>query len=283
MRQDDGEHAFYVYAVARSRQGREPGNLPTEGIVPQAPVYTVAHRDLLAVVSPVSLAEFSPEALETNLQDTGWAQARVLAHQRVLAGLLNGYVLIPLKFCTLYASQERLFLLLAQHYQALDNAMRRLWGATEWGVKLFCHRRRLVEWVQERSEALRPQREAIARASAGAGYFLRKKLEQTAQEEVGQVVDACVRASHARLSLCARESVPNPVQSPAVHGRKAEMVLNGAYLVDDGNLEAFRTALATLGETYAAQGFEYELTGPWPPYNFAALQLEEAAHEPAPG
>ncbi|MEW6233288.1 MAG: GvpL/GvpF family gas vesicle protein, partial [Chloroflexota bacterium] len=154
MRQDDGEHAFYVYAVARPRQGREPGNLPTEGIVPPAPVYTVAHRDLLAVVSPVSLAEFSPEALETNLQDTGWAQARVLAHQRVLAGLLNGYVLIPLKFCTLYASQERLFLLLTQHHQALDDAMRRLEEATEWGVKLFCNRRRLVEWVQEHSEAL---------------------------------------------------------------------------------------------------------------------------------
>jgi hypothetical protein len=50
------------------------------------------------------------------------------------------------------------------------------------------------------------------------------------------------------------------------------MVLNGAYLVDEANLEAFGAALAALEETYAAQGFEYELTGPWPPYHFAALE-----------
>ncbi|MFQ5814466.1 MAG: GvpL/GvpF family gas vesicle protein [Anaerolineae bacterium] len=55
-----------------------------------------------------------------------------------------------------------------------------------------------------------------------------------------------------------------------------EMVLNGAYLVDETELEAFRTVLATLEPTYADQGFEYELTGPWPPYNFAALELAES-------
>ncbi|MDP3046403.1 MAG: GvpL/GvpF family gas vesicle protein [Chloroflexota bacterium] len=293
MRQDDfplaeapeTERACYVYAVARPRDGCKPGPLPAEGIVPQSAVYTVTHRDLLAVVSPVSLVEFGPEALEISLQDIAWAQARVLAHQGILAGLLDDYALIPFKFCTVYISRQRVQAMLAQHYQALDDTLRRLAGATEWGVKNFCSRRLLVEWIQEHSEALRPQREAIALTSAGAGYFLRKKLEKAAQREAERVVDACVQVSHTDLGNHARQAVTNPVQSPAVHGRKAEMVLNGAYLVDDSNLGAFQTALATLEATYAAQGFAYELTGPWPPYNFAALhlQLEEAVHEPTPG
>lgn len=279
----EAESACYVYAVARPRDGCNPGPLPQVGILPDALVTTTTHRDMLAVISPVSLTEFGPEALKANLQNMDWAQARVLAHQGILAGLLNDYTLIPFKFCSIYTSRQRVQAMLAQHYQALDETLGRLTGATEWGVKVFCNRQSLVEWIAEHSEELHPKREAIALASAGAGYFLRKKLEMAAQNEAERVVDACVQASHSDLESHARQVVSNPVQSPAVHGRKAEMVLNGAYLVCDSHLETFQKALASLETTYASQGFAYELTGPWPPYNFAALQLEEAIHEPTQG
>lgn len=268
--------AYYVYAVARLRDGGEPGPLPAEGIAPQVPVYTLVYRDLLAVLSPVPLAEFGPSALEARLRDADWAQARVLAHQQVLATLLDGYTLVPFKFCTLYPSEAQVRETLVRHYEALDRALQRLVGATEWGVKLYCDRQALLEWVQESSKVLQPRREAIARASAGAGYFLRKKLEQAAQAEAERVMDVCVQESHQHLTERARQAVTNPVQSPAVHGRRAEMILNGAYLVDEASLEAFRTALMALGETYAAQGFQYELTGPWPPYNFATQEMADS-------
>jgi gas vesicle protein GvpL/GvpF len=46
------------------------------------------------------------------------------------------------------------------------------------------------------------------------------------------------------------------------------MLLNGAYLVPDGD-ERFAAEVARLAEEHADAGITFELTGPWPPYNFA--------------
>ena len=54
----------------------------------------------------------------------------------------------------------------------------------------------------------------------------------------------------------------NPAQSP-------EMILNGAYLVAAGRDDELRRAAEELRAHYGPDGVTYELTGPWPPYNFA--------------
>jgi len=273
------EVAYYVYAVARTRGHWEPGAPPDQAILPQAPIYTLAYQDLVALVSPVPVAEFGPPALEAHLEDAGWTRDRVVAHQTVLAALLTDYTLIPFKFCTLYRSEERVQAMLARHYEALECSLQRLAGATEWGVKLYYDRKTLTGWLASSAEVLQPLRETITRAPQGAGYFLRKKLAQAAQEAAEGMVAGWVQESHQRLADSAREAVVNPLQPPQVHGRADEMVLNGAYLVDDEAEETFRAVLAELADGSAARGLQYELTGPWPPYNFADLDLQEIPDE----
>jgi hypothetical protein len=53
------------------------------------------------------------------------------------------------------------------------------------------------------------------------------------------------------------------------------MLLNGAYLVrrDDGRLQ---DAVAELESLYGPRGVTYELTGPWPPYNFVPRDVVES-------
>ena len=46
------------------------------------------------------------------------------------------------------------------------------------------------------------------------------------------------------------------------------MFLNGAYLVAADRVRAFRAALDELEAEVGPKGAVYELTGPWPPYNF---------------
>jgi hypothetical protein len=58
-------------------------------------------------------------------------------------------------------------------------------------------------------------------------------------------------------------------QSAELSGHSGEMVLNGAYLVDDERLDGFRSVVEELGRAYADSGLAFELTGPWPAYNFA--------------
>jgi hypothetical protein len=52
------------------------------------------------------------------------------------------------------------------------------------------------------------------------------------------------------------------------------MLLNSAYLVDDAALDAFKAALDEKAAAYGNHGFRFELTGPWPAYNFVALPAE---------
>ncbi len=50
------------------------------------------------------------------------------------------------------------------------------------------------------------------------------------------------------------------------------MLLNGAYLVERGD-SRLEQALRELEEHFGPQGVTYELTGPWPPYNFVPRDL----------
>jgi hypothetical protein len=49
------------------------------------------------------------------------------------------------------------------------------------------------------------------------------------------------------------------------------MVLNGAYLIPDGD-DRLRAEVERLAAEHAELGVEYELTGPWPPHNFTEEQ-----------
>ena len=44
--------------------------------------------------------------------------------------------------------------------------------------------------------------------------------------------------------------------------------LNGVYLVREPDEAAFRDVVSGLTSRYAALGIAFELTGPWPAYNF---------------
>ena len=80
--------------------------------------------------------------------------------------------------------------------------------------------------------------------------------------------------SHERLAAVAEEARANPPQPAELSGRTEEMLLNGAYLVprDDGRL---RDVVAELESLYGPRGVTYELTGPWPPYNFVPRDAAE--------
>jgi hypothetical protein len=60
-----------------------------------------------------------------------------------------------------------------------------------------------------------------------------------------------------------------PAQSRELAGYRGDMVFNGAYLVEDERVAAFTALLDELGSQYAPLGLAFDLTGPWPAYNFA--------------
>ncbi len=272
---DEGD-GYYVYGIVESKNGLPGDGWPQQGIDPAHPVYALPCRAIQAVVSQVSLKEFGEEPLKANLNNPTWLESRVRAHQSMLDTVAADRTLIPMKFCTIYRSEGRVQEMLADYYDDFVAALGRLAGRQEWGVKVYLDRDALERRVEETSERVGALKAELAGKASGKAYFAKKKLGETLAAEVEQLSDECAQKSHDRLAGCAEEARVNPLQSKEITGRKEEMVLNGVYLVDKGRVEAFRAELESLEKDYGHLGLDYELTGPWLPYNFVTIRAEEA-------
>ena len=274
---EETEEGYYVYGIVRGDAGpldTSPPGKGLAGIDPDYPVYTTSYRAIQAVVSKVSLQEFGHRALEENLNDMSWVEAKARAHQGVLEAVLADRVVVPMRFCTIYCSEDGIQQKLRQYYDNFVADLARLEGRQEWGVKVYCDEETLALQVERVSDRVKALREEMEAKTEGAAYFLHKKVAEIRAQEVERVSDEHAQRYHDCLSDLAEEVVVTPLQGPGA-GRKETMILNGAYLVSDERLAAFRTGLERLGEEGKDLGFSYEITGPWPPYNFVAVDAEE--------
>src|SRR4051812_4232890 len=73
--------ARYLYGVCR---GPAAESLQEIRGIGEQPVELVAHLDLVALVSTVSLTSFGEEALRRNLEDLEWLETTVRCHDAVV-------------------------------------------------------------------------------------------------------------------------------------------------------------------------------------------------------
>src|SRR3954469_17303115 len=174
------ELGWYVFGVVRA------------GAV-EAPEETqlIREGDLAAVARRVGLDEYGEEALRENLNDIAWLEEAARRHEAVLDELLRATTVIPLRLCTIYRGEDAVRAMLAGEHDELGEALERLAGRAEWGVKAFY------------AAPETPDGEAD-----GADYLLRKRDAGRATEEAR----AAVSAAHARLSALAEEALANPLQ-----------------------------------------------------------------------
>ena len=264
------EYGYYIYGIVGGN-GDQP-RLPKEGIDPDHPVYALPYQEITALVSKVSLREFGQEALKANLEDITWLEARVRTHHGVLETASISHTVIPMRFCTIYQSEERVHEMLAECCDGFVSALERLRGQQEWGIKVYYDSNTLTRKVEQVSDRVQAFAAEMEQKSGGVAYFMRKKQEGIVAEEVERLCVECAQRSHDRLASCAQDAVINPLQGKELTGAEDEMILNGAYLVDEEQLTAFQDELESLREEYGGLGFSYAMTGPWPPYNFVRTE-----------
>jgi hypothetical protein len=258
--------AWYVYGVVDAT-APPPAGSGLEGEVAAVPEGPVA-----ALVSRVPLSEYGEEPVRARLEDPAWLEEKARAHEAVLEGALRAGPVVPFRFLTLYRDEDELREFLTRRGVDLGGVLERVRGKVELGVKAFVDRARLAPALARENEAVRKLDAAIEAAASGKAYLLRRQRDQVVDEQCTRLLLDCAQASHARLSAAAEAAVSNPPQPRELSGRSEEMVLNGAYLVpvDDARLSA---AVAELEAEYGSFGITFELTGPWPPYNFVPRDL----------
>lgn len=269
---------YYVYAIVKDEAAGALQDLPQEAMDPLYPVYLLPCGPLQAVVSQVSLEEFGQAQLERHLEDMGWVEAKVRTHQDVLLALLVACTIIPMKFCTIYRSEERVREMDRQFQEPFLKTLEYLDGKQEWSVKAYCApevlAKKLMQTANETSKELTSQ-------PAGAAYFMRKKREDAIAEEMEQFCNREVQESHDQLVQYAQTAILLPLQKQEAiqrveFARKSQkMLLNGAYLVAAEQLETFQGTVHNLNSRYETYGLTYELIGPWPPYSFVTIGKKE--------
>ena len=253
--------ATYVYAVSRALDGSLLGDLAGVG---GRPVRLVDGAGLTAIVSTVDLADFGEEALHRNLEDLAWLEATARAHHSIVEATGAVAATAPLRLATVYHTDDRVRELLAEQGEAFAQALSRVEGRAEWGVKAYADPEAFA--AGESSET-----SGSARPGSGTAYLERRRSQRRSREDAGRAATARAEDIHAALEEVAEASRRHPPQDQRLTGHAGWMLLNGAYLVADDRVDELRAAVAEFDEQ---QGIELELTGPWVPYSFADPELE---------
>jgi hypothetical protein len=269
-RSTDG-HAVWLYGVVRSA---DADVLPAElaGVEPAAPVEILREGDLAALVSRVPRDEYADELLREHLNDIEWVERTARAHDHVLeTALLSGTAVVPFRLCTLYREPERVRDLLRDEGQTLRRSLAAVEGRAEWGMKVFVDRERLAEALAA-EEALDDEglREG---GGKGTEYLGRKQESRALQRRVDEFAARSAEEFHRRLETMAEGAMKTAVQPREAHGREADMLLNGVYLVSRMEEDQLEQTLKALGADWDDAGFKFELTGPWPAYNFVSTKM----------
>lgn len=254
-----GERGVYLYAV-----GLAAAPPPLDDVVGLAdePVYAVTHGALVAAVSAVSLAEFGEEALRRNLEDLDWLAGVARRHDSVVQQLAHEATVAPSRLATIFFDDGAVQRRLEQDASALAEALRRIDGRHEWSVKAYSPAASSTDPAQAG--------EASGSEETGTAYLQRRRRERTQQEQDARSASVAAEALHEGVGRQTAASRRLPPQDPRLSGHDGQMVLNGAYLVDDARASEFRDIVGGLAADHP--GLRIEVQGPWPPYSFATLE-----------
>jgi hypothetical protein len=275
------EDGTYLYAITRQL---DPTDLRgVRGVGGERP-RLVEGSGLRAVVGTVDLARFRgpPDRdLGGGVDDLRSLEALLRAHHRVVQAVAGTAAVVPLRLGTVYRDDGRVLEVLDERRADFERALSRVTGRTEWGVKVSATPEAFAGDALgpgDTAAAGRPAPAASASDRPGTDYLRRRREDERSRQEGWDRAAAFAEEVHAALASVAVESRRHTPQDPRLSGQAGWMLLNGAYLVDDGRQDRLVAVVDRFDDPEG--GVRVELTGPWAPYSFteAEGEAEEGGH-----
>ena len=248
----------WTYAVVES-EGAIPRISGLHGVSGE-PVRAVANAGLTAAVGTVGLDEFGEEGLRRNLEDLDWLAATARAHDAVIAAIARFGPVVPMRMATVYLDDHRVSRLLEARHDDFVIALRHVTARAELGVKAYADPE-VLAGGQESAE------QAAGEKMSGTAYLMRRRKALAANDDAFRIAAEYAERIHSRLLGHAVDGKRKPAADRSLSNRKDWTVLNGTYLVDTAEIDAFTALVAAVDRD--TPGIELEITGPWPPYSFA--------------
>jgi hypothetical protein len=215
---------LYLYALTE-----QPAVVPATLGLEETPLSVERLDGIEAVIGVVGRERIEP------------SEEAVLTHARIVDELaaLNEAVL-PARFGRGYPDAEALKSAVAEQAEALRQALDRVRGCLELGLRV----------LSEPSDGVSP--------GSGREYMLDRLDRRRRAERLADEV-------HAPLAALAKAQTRTVAATP-------QLLLSAAYLVPREDLERFQAALRELESAHPE--LSLACTGPWPPYSFATAEIE---------
>jgi hypothetical protein len=244
----------YWYAITTAPQtGTEIPQAWGRGLHNSA-LRLVLHDGLAAVLSewPEASVRRGTDSVDPDL---------VWQHEHVIERIMAQRPVLPVRFGTVLAGDERVREVLAKRAPAMRADLDHVSGCVELGVRVLWDPPAMPS-VSETADAAVQESGAVESKALGTRYLLRRAaaeqarrgVQQSAQELAGELSRAlCARAVDTRQTVLQTE----------------RMLLNAAFLVREAETSEFFAAVETLRASHRELAFL--CTGPWPPYHFVSM------------
>lgn len=229
-------------------------------------------RGIAALVSVLDAREYMPPRLDDRIADVSWLGPRAAAHDLVLTWASDRGEVVPFPMFSIFSGIDAVRRMLGERAPELADALARVAGAREYGIRLYRIDGELLGAVTTLSPRLAVMERAANEASPGQRYLLQRKLEIEKRDEMRVVGRAIADELWNELRDESRDSVRSPI--PRVSSADAEsaargtMILNSAFLVNTEGLRPFQSVVTEFTAEHEGRGFRVDFTGPWPPYHF---------------
>ena len=257
------EEAIYLYCIARSDELKD---ISGKALDNEHELYLVNCSDIAALCSNVYLDEFTGLDAEEKLKDINWIGPRAFSHEHIIEQAANFSSVLPSRFGTLFSSIEKLQVFLTENHKMLIQTLDRMKNKNEWAVKLYLNKKQLINNIAE--QKIQEDKQKLEMLSPGKRYFEEKRIFKDAEKVLKKHINAIFNKIMNMLETCTEDLFKRRPLSKEATGKTEDMVLNLAVLLVNKKTSEFGQNIDNIKKEISKQGFNIEITGPFPPYSF---------------
>ncbi len=241
---------LYIYGIVRSQGEEQLGEIGMGD--PPTKVSLISHADLAVAVSQTNTQIYIPDP------------KAILQHERVVQHLMEKFfTVLPMRFGTVAGSRKEAIQFLEMSRASIFEALSRLTGRVEGGLKTFWNREAVIAEVQTKTG------NTPNNSLAGS----KKAYEYQKAIEVGQLVQEIVENWREELLSQVKTQLGSLYEEIRINDPiGVKMLLNCAFLLKRDRQEVFEKQLDELSEQYRGR-VNFKYVSPLPPYNFVNIQL----------